>query len=113
MSISGVSEANRRRVPSGSWSHANASADSSSEAVFRNSVPDSVPPLRETLVFPAGFLEIRIPPSPFGEEGREEGALFPGLLEERVIVYLRDFAETLLNHHQPRDHRGTTLLKLC
>jgi hypothetical protein len=38
----------------------------------------------------------RIPPSPFGEEGREEGALFPGLLEERVIVYLRDFAETLL-----------------
>ena len=30
--------------------------------------------------------------------------MFPGLLEKRVIVYLRDFAETLLNHHQSRDH---------
>jgi len=29
------------------------------------------------------------------------------------MVYLRDFAETLLNHQQSRDHRGTTLLMPC
>ena len=101
-SISGVSEANRRRTSSGSWSHATDTENSPSEAVLVETVPDSVPPFRETLVFPAVFLEIRIPPSPFGEEGRSEQALFPGLLEKRVIVSLRDFAETLLMSCRPR-----------
>ncbi len=64
-SISGVSEANRRRTSSGSWSHATDTENSPSEAVLVETVPDSVPPFRETLVFPAVFLEIRIPPSPF------------------------------------------------
>lgn len=62
---SGVRDANRRRVSSGSRSQANASVDPLSGAVLAESVPDSVPPFRETLVFPVGFLEIRIPPSPF------------------------------------------------
>jgi hypothetical protein len=81
--------------------------------VFDESVPDSVPALLDTPVLPEDFLVIRIPPSPFGAEGREKRALFPRLIAQRVMVYLRDFAETLLNHHQPRDHRGATLLKLC
>jgi len=86
-SISGVSEANRRRTSSGSWSHATDIENSPSEAVLVETVPDSVPPFRATLVFPAVFLEIRIPPSPFVEQGRSEHALFPRLLEKQVIVY--------------------------
>jgi len=81
-SISGVSEANRRRTSSGSWSHATDTENSPSEAVLVETVPDSVPPSRETLVFPAVFLEIRIPPSPLvgftGRIGRPTTLLHAG-----------------------------------
>ena len=90
-STSGVRAANRWRVSSGSWFHAEATADSFRETVSGNTVPDSVPAFSSIWVSCEDSEVIRIPPSPFDMDGPYASSrAFPAVADRRLACGVGD-----------------------